>query len=127
MKASLVVAEVGSCNYLRGFRHLYNMKRVILLNQIKIVEWGLKLTEAIVFSYCIYLAGGVTEKTFLPISFDEIIDMYPSITGKKDTIYRHIVSLEEKGVLAKIIMGNKTYISITAKGIGWLDNISGAC
>lgn len=98
------------------------MKYSIFINQPKALEWGLNLTEAAIFSFLYELPSWAEHRIVSPgwpqyfCSKNKIIEEFPLLTNKRDTVYRLLKSLEEKDLITHEFDGGKDWIRVTAKG-----------
>ena len=96
----------------------------VYINQVKALEWGLNFQQAGLFAV-VYEAQHWAEslvvagRTYYNLSKGKIIDELPLLTDKKDTVYRLLKQLEEKGVLVCTRFAGKDYFLITDRGRGW--------
>jgi DNA-binding PadR family transcriptional regulator len=100
------------------------MKYSIYINQTKAIEWGLNLTEASVFAFCYELpswANSITVngQTWYQYSKTKIIEEYPLLTSKPDTIYRTLKSLEKRGLIELSKVMKIDHVKLTEKAKSW--------
>ena len=104
------------------------MRYMLSINQVKMLEWGLNLAQASVFSVLneanSWARSAVFDgETYYWFSKLKLIKELPSVTDKPDTIKRHLSALEKAGLIRRkvIVDGNNTYhyVAITAKGKQW--------
>lgn len=96
------------------------MQFSIFINQVAAVEWGLNLNQAAIFGF-IYEAATWAAKDgdYWNVSKSKIIQEFPLLTDKPDTIYRLVKVLVDKGVLEKRLIDNKDFYRVTEKGLDW--------
>lgn len=96
------------------------MQFSIYINQVAAVEWGLNLNQAAVFGF-IYEAASWASKDgdYWNVSKSKIIEEFPLLTTKPDTIYRLVKVLVEKGLLDKKLIDGKDFYRVTEKGLSW--------
>lgn len=101
------------------------MRFSIFINQVAAVEWGLNLNQAAVFGF-IYEASSWATKDgdYWNVSKHKIIEEFPLLTDKVDTVYRLIKVLVDKGLLDKKLIDGKDFYKVTEKGLLW--NSSGS-
>jgi hypothetical protein len=101
------------------------MQYYINLNQEKVIEWELSLSNAVIFSW-IYEGASWAETKASPdgsifyfLSRNKCLDDLPMVTTKKDTIWRAYKALEESGLIQFQTQDSKDWIRITDKGKTW--------
>ena len=100
------------------------MRFLISINQVKVLEWGLNMNEAIVFSI-IYDAKAWAKEIIIDgvsyhyISRNKICDEVPAMNLKPDRAYRHLRVLHEKGLIEWVKDFKKDCIRVTDKGNEW--------
>lgn len=105
------------------------MKYNIIINQVKSLEWGLNISEAILFSWIYELPSWADKiikenETYFYASRCKAVDEIPLLSKKPDTIYRIYKSLVSKNLIKMISIDKKEYINITGKGKQWHDSIN---
>ena len=101
------------------------MQFSIYLNQAKALEWGLNLSQSVLFSYAYELqswakAKVIGEEVFYWLSKSKATEEMPLLTEKTDTIKRHLSVLERLGLIERrVINKTKLFIRITEKGKEW--------
>lgn len=99
------------------------MKFTLYLHPVKIKEWGLTMSEAVIFSFCYELPSWAT-----PINIDGENYYFgdrgkaseeTGIELKEDTVYRVYKSLSEKGLIVYKKHKHMDLISVTEKGRTW--------
>ena len=104
------------------------MRYNLFINQVKVMEWGLNLAQASVFSvlneaYSWASSTIFDGEVYYWFSKAKLIEELPVVTDKPDTIVRHLAALEKAGLIRRkvIVDDNKTflYIAITEKGKQW--------
>ncbi|HGS5440697.1 TPA: hypothetical protein ACMDUN_002446 [Vibrio cholerae] len=100
------------------------MRFSIYINQVKALEWGLNIQQAILFSYlhdlptwgqCTVIDG----EAFWWSGKDKIICELPILTDKPDTIKRHMAALESAGLIERKTYQNRPVVRVTEKGKAW--------
>lgn len=105
------------------------MRFHLYINQVKAIEWGLKLQEAILFSYLHDLPTWaeckiVDGQAFWWAGKQKTMEELPILTDKPDTIKRHMSALAKAGLIERRTLENKPYTRITEKGKQWNDSLS---
>jgi DNA-binding transcriptional ArsR family regulator len=100
------------------------MRYTTKLNNQKCLEWGLSLSESVVFSWLYELpswADTITDggKIYYFAHRTKAIEELPLVTEKEDTMYRHYKSLEEKGLVETKKMNGKDFIALSDKAKTW--------
>ncbi|WP_052702361.1 hypothetical protein [Marinomonas sp. S3726] len=104
------------------------MRFNLYLNQVKVLEWGLNLAQAAVFSVLNEASNWANSTVFdgnvyYWFSKTKLIEELPMVTDKPDTAVRHMAALEKAGLILRkvIVENNKTfvYVAITEKGKQW--------
>lgn len=104
------------------------MRYNLFINQVKVMEWGLNLAQASVFSVLNEAHSWASSTIFdgevyYWFSKSKLIKELPVVTDKPDTIKRHLAALEKLGLIRRktVVEGNNTYnyIAITEKGKQW--------
>jgi hypothetical protein len=103
------------------------MKYNIIISQPKAIEWKLNLSEAAIFSFLYELPSWAEHRIVSPghpeyfCSKNKIIEQFPLLTGKRDTVYRLLKSLEEKDLIQHIFEDGKDWIKLTKKAMTYND------
>lgn len=104
------------------------MRFNLYINQVMVLEWGLNLAQAAVFSVLNEASNWADSTVFdgdvyYWFSKSKLIDELPMVTDKPDTAVRHMAALEKAGLILRrvIVENNKTfvYVAITEKGKQW--------
>jgi len=100
------------------------MKYQFNIDQTSLVEWGIKIQEAVVFDWLTtlpYWADSIIHngKTYYWASKNKACDDLPGLTTKRDTIYRYYKGLEAVGVIELIKVEGKDYIAFKEKAALW--------
>lgn len=100
------------------------MRYQLSLNQVQACEWGLNLSQSILFAFLYDLASWADRvdldgKSYYRITKSKVITELPILTDKPNTIQRMLRGLEEKGLVERRIHANKSYVRITEKGSKW--------
>lgn len=99
------------------------MQYTISIDNITSSEWGLNIAESYLFAWLYNVptwADPVTiagEVFFFANRYKVVSDL--NGFNKPDTVYRHLKSLEEKGVIQYRKQGKRDCIAITEKGKSW--------
>lgn len=101
-----------------------NMKYSIYINQVKAIEWRLNLTEASVFAFCYELpswanSSNINGEIWYQYAKTKIINEYPLLTSKPDTIYRVLKRLEKIGLIKCSKIMNIDHLRLTDKARQW--------
>ncbi len=99
------------------------MKYNIVINQGKAIEWGLNLSEASIFSFLYELPSWAEASPIKSGPFDvwyfcsknKIIEEFPLLTKKRDTVYRLLKSLVEKGLIFHEFKDGRDWVKLTEK------------
>ena len=100
------------------------MRFNIRINQVKALEWGLNLSEAAVFDFCMDLPAWaetiiMNNQVWYFASKGKAADEIPLVSAKPDTMYRHYKALAAKGLIRFQKIGDKDMIQITERGAEW--------
>lgn len=100
------------------------MKHIILINQLKAVEWGLNLSQAAIFAFCYELPAWaetviINDEIFYFAARQKGVIEMPIVTEKPDTIYRIFKTLEERGLVVWRKFDGKDCIKLTEKAKLW--------
>lgn len=100
------------------------MRFILNINQPKAIEWGLSLSQAILFSYLHDLPTWaknivIDGETFYWTGKSNIICELPILTDKPDTVKRHMIALEKAGLIKRAVHQNRMMICVTEKGKTW--------
>lgn len=102
------------------------MRYSLYINQQLAVEWDLSLQETMLFSYLVNTPTGWMQR--LPedpeyqwASNAMLAAELPLVCSHKATARKHMAALEDRGLLIRRCVGNKSYFKITEKGFLWLD------
>jgi hypothetical protein len=100
------------------------MRFNIRINQVKALEWGLNLSEAAVFDFCMDLPAWaetiiLNNQVWYFASKTKAADEIPLVSEKPDTMYRPYKALAEKGLIRFQKIGDKDMIQITERGAEW--------
>ena len=104
------------------------MRYSLYINQVKMLEWGLNLSQAVVFNALTEATSWANSAVFEGEVYywfakEKLMKELPVITDKPDTIKRHLSALDKAGLIRRkvVVEGNNTYhyIAITAKGKEW--------
>ena len=107
------------------------MEFSLYINQKAAVAWELSINEATLFSYLIN--GGNAWMRFLPDEPDfrnvanaKLVKELPLICKHEGTARRHMAVLENRGLIERRVVSNRSYFKITEKGFLWKsDTFSG--
>jgi hypothetical protein len=100
------------------------MRYSIYINQVKALEWGLNYQQAALFN-CLYELQAwarceiLDGQPFYWAAKNKIIEEIPLVFDKPDTLKRHIIALENAGLIEKRLHRNMPFIRITEKGKEW--------
>lgn len=105
------------------------MKYTISLNLQKSFEWELTSSESIVFAWIYELASWADKMEYKGNIYyfgsrNKACEELPSITDKRDTMYRIYKSLQNKGLINLIMLESSDYLSLTEKGKEWYNDNS---
>jgi len=96
----------------------------LYINQKAAIAWELSISEATLFSYLIN--GGNAWMRFLPdepefrnIANAKIAKELPLICKHEGTARRHMAVLEDRGLIERRVVSNRSYFKITEKGFSW--------
>ncbi len=100
------------------------MKSQLVIDQIRAIEWGLTLSEALLFSYLIILDINerkvrFNERFYFEANKEYLIKKVPLSTMKIDTMYRLLKSLQKKGLIDYLKEGKTDLVSVLDKGKKW--------
>lgn len=100
------------------------MKSVSLIQNQKSHEWGLSIQEAYLFSFLYELPSWadhipVKGEIFYFCAKSKIIKELPLLSDKEDTIYRHMKSLKDKGLIDIKKIDKMDYVCLTEKSKSW--------
>lgn len=100
------------------------MRETSLIRNTKSLEWKLNLQESYLFSWIYELPSWadkvvVGNDIYYFCSKTKIVEELPLLSSKVDTIYRHIRSLSDKGVIVSKKIEGRDYLMITKKGTTW--------
>ena len=100
------------------------MRYTTNLNNLKCLEWEINAQQGILFSL-LYDANNwakeivIEENVFYFVSRNLIIKELPMFFEKPDTVYRHLKTLAEKGLIEHSKKDKMDLIRITEKGKEW--------
>ena len=100
------------------------MRYVLVIDQIRSLEWGLTTSEAIMFSFLYSVPSWAEQihtqgQTWYFASRNKVVAELPLLTDKPDTIYKLYKSLQAKGVIEWIKFCGKDCIRLTDKAKTW--------
>jgi hypothetical protein len=100
------------------------MRYSILLNQPRILEWDLNLTQAFLFAFLYELPSWANSITldnvvYYQAASSKIIQELPLLTDKPDTIKRLKKALSDKDLITSKYIDGKHYIALTEKSRLW--------
>lgn len=100
------------------------MQFKVSLDTTRIIEWGISLSEAAVFSWLTDSPKWAEQlfddgQVWFFVARTKACEELPFVTDKPDTMYRHYKSLEENGLIRLKKVGLKDYISLQKKAAGW--------
>lgn len=94
------------------------------INNQKAIEWGLNANQAALFDLLNQSSSWAEDVTidgqvFYWVSRNRVIEELPLFYSKNDTVYRHFVELDKKGLISYQKQGEKDLIKLTEKGKTW--------
>ncbi len=100
------------------------MKFTIFIDQIHALEWGLNLQQAAVFDYLYSISSWadaqiIEGEVFYFASRFKVIEQFPLISDKPDTIYRIYKHLFDVKVIDWFKWNGKDMVRLTEKGKQW--------
>lgn len=100
------------------------MQYVILINQLKALEWGLDLRLSALFAFLYQVPSWADQirlenQIWFHISKSKLADELPILTDKPDTIYRQMRGLADKGLIEMTSSGPRTLFRLTEEGKKW--------
>jgi len=100
------------------------MKYTITIDIPRSHEWSLSLSESVLFAFLYTVPSWADQiqadgKSWYFASRNMVIDQVPIISDKPDTIYRLFKSLQEKGLINWMKVGDRDYVSLTEKAKTW--------
>mgnify|MGYP002398564844 CR=1 FL=1 len=102
------------------------MQFTIVINQVRMLEWGLNLQQACLFSFLSQVPSwastveGVGGRCLWRITKKKVMTELPTLTDKPDTVYRYLRELEKKfGLIEVERVEGDLAIRITKKGSLW--------
>lgn len=100
------------------------MQYTIKINQPKATEWGLNLQQATLFDFLYELPSWadchiLNGLDYHWITYSKIISEMPILSQHKDTIYRYMKFLSDKGLIEIQQQGLNIFVRTTRKGKVW--------
>lgn len=100
------------------------MRYSTYINNSKCIEWGLSSSQGALFDLLNQLSSWanhimIDNKLYYHISRNKIIEELPLFYSKSDTVYRHFLVLQEKGLILYSKQQKKDIICLTDKGKTW--------
>lgn len=94
------------------------------INNQKCLEWGLNANQGALFDLLNQSAAWaqpvtIDNEVFYWVSKETVIEQLPLFYNKKDTVYRHFVELQRKGLIEYRKSDDKDLIRLTDKGKEW--------
>lgn len=94
------------------------------INNQKCLEWGLNANQGALFDLLNQSAAWaqpitIDNEVFYWVSKEIVIEQLPLFYSKKDTVYRHFVELQRKGLIEYRKSDDKDLIRLTDKGKEW--------
>lgn len=94
------------------------------INNAKCLEWGLNANQGALFDLLNQAVSWAQEViidgvVYYWVSRNEVIKELPLFYSKPDTVYRHFVALDEKGLIKYLKQDGKDLIQLTTKGKTW--------
>lgn len=94
------------------------------INNQRCLEWGLNANQGALFDLLNQASSWANEVVidgvvYYWVSRNEVIKELPLFYAKADTVYRHFVALNEKGLIEYLKFEGKDLIRLTAKGKTW--------
>jgi hypothetical protein len=95
-----------------------------VVNNVKCLEWGISATQGALFDLLNQLSTWashvvVGDCLYYHISKNKIIGELPLFYTKKDTVYRHLRALRDKGLIRYIFVDGKDLVCLTEVGKTW--------
>ncbi|SHO54384.1 hypothetical protein [Vibrio quintilis] len=100
------------------------MRFSLFINQAKSIEWELNFQQAALFS-CLYELQSwgryelIDGHPYYWAGKNKIIEEIPLVFEKPDTLKRHMIALENKGLIERKQLKNMPFVRITEKGKAW--------
>lgn len=100
------------------------MQFSVYINQQKALEWGLNLSQTVLFSF-LYEAPSWAQEVVVDglayywIAKEKVSDELPILTDKPNTVRKLMVSLEDAGLISRTVVSNRTLVRITDEGKLW--------
>lgn len=95
----------------------------IYLDMASIARWDLNISQGVVFAYINQAAAWADrapgDPEFFNLANGKLVSELPSVTGKRDTMLRHVMALAKAGVIERKTIRKFQFIRITAKGKAW--------
>ncbi|PHS64358.1 MAG: hypothetical protein COB09_08255 [Thalassobium sp.] len=100
------------------------MQFSVYINQLRAQEWGLNLSQTVLFSFLYEAHSWASEfivdgQAYYWVAKEKICEELPILTDKPDTIKRLMAALESEGLISRAVVGNLPLIRITEKGRLW--------
>lgn len=99
------------------------MENQLYVNQLKSQEWGLSMGEALLFSFVVSPGEWVDrlpeDPRFIWMANSKLAEELPLVISHKGSARRHMASFEEKGLVERRVVGNRSYYRVTEKGQTW--------
>lgn len=94
------------------------------INNQRCLEWGLNANQGALFDLINQSASWAKEMVidgvvYYWVSRNTVIEELPLFYSKPDTVYRHFVELNKKGLIKYLKHGDKDLIRLTEKGKAW--------
>ena len=100
------------------------MQFSVYINQLRAQEWGLNLSQTVLFSFLYEAHSWASEfivdgQAYYWVAKEKICEELPILTDKPDTIKRLMAALEAEGLISRAVVSNLPLIRITEKGRLW--------
>ncbi|WP_423820865.1 hypothetical protein V5738_11025 [Salinisphaera sp. SPP-AMP-43] len=100
------------------------MQFTVSIDQTRVLEWGLSCSEAVLFAFIYTLPSWAESRvidgvTHSYVTKQKILRELPMLTDKPDTVYRHLKSLRDKGLVTMTRQEGAMFVAVTSKGQAW--------